>query len=170
MVGIKIPTWLWAGALAVAAFIGYSWLLYNNGKDSVQDEWDASIARGRVIVEELKKQQVQVTTKVETVYVDRIKTVYEKGDTIYEQVPVYIEVGVPDLPGGFRLLHDAAATNTIPSPAGIPDAKPVPVRDAAGTISRNYTTCNAAIEELQGMRAWAWEQYQLSQEAIENAE
>lgn len=130
----------------------------------MQARWDASIERGKVIVKDLKSAQGQVTVRVETKYVDRWRTIYEKGDTITKLVPQYIPAGTCDLPAGFRVLHDNAVSGTIPSTSAATDAAPVPVRDAATTITGNYTTCNAAISDLMGLREWVEGQQQAYQE------
>lgn len=112
--GIKIPWQVFACA-GVVLVLGISgWKLYDLGQDHKQDEWDESIARGKVIVEQLKAKQGTVTTKVVTETVERIKIVKEKGDTIVKRVEVLIPASTPDMPGGFRVLHDAAAANTVP--------------------------------------------------------
>lgn len=154
MMGIKIPWQVFAcaGVLLVLSAIG--WKLYDLGQDHKQLEWDASIERGRKAVEELKKKQVAVTTSVEIRYLDKVRTIREKGDEIIKKVPVYIPVGSCDLPGGFRLLHDAAATNTIPDSSQLPDAAPVRVDEATTVIASNYKTCNEVREQLINLQGW----------------
>lgn len=154
----KIPwqVWLLSGGLVIFGLS--NWWSYNQGKATIQADWDAAVERGKVVVKDLKSKQDIVTEKIETVYVDRWRTIYEKGDTITREIPVYIPADECTLGGGFRVFHDAAATNTIPSTSQIPDAEPVPARDLAGTIGRNYTTCQAAISDLAGLREWASQQ------------
>lgn len=159
--GIKIPWQVFACAGLVLALWGYGKFKYHQGADSVQVEWDASVERGKVIVRDLKANQGKVTTKVETVTIEKIKTIKEKGDVIVKQVEVLVPDGTCDLPGGFRLLHDAAAANTIPDSTKADDAERVPAQTAATTIAENYTTCNAAIADLEGLRRWVREQEQL---------
>lgn len=158
--GIKIPWQVYACA-GVVVVLGISgWKLYDLGQDHKQSEWDESIARGKVIVEQLKSKQGTVTTKIVTQTVERIKIVKEKGDTIVKRVEVLIPASTPDLPGGFRVLHDAAAANTVPDSTEGTNAEPVPVRTASSTIARNYETCHLAITELQGLRQWVQGQHQ----------
>lgn len=159
--GIKIPWQVFACAGLVLALWGYGKFKYHQGAASVQTQWDAAVERGKVVVEDLKKNQGKTTTRVETVTVEKIKTIKEKGDVIVKQVKVFVPDGSCDLPGGFRLLHDAAAANTIPDASRADDAAPVPAQTAATTIAENYTTCNAAIADLEGLRTWVREQEQL---------
>ncbi len=161
MPSIKIPWQVLACAGLVLFQVLFGWYWYEKGSDAVQKKWDQSISRGSAIVEKLKSGQGQVTTKIEYVYRDRVKVIHEEGKTITKLVPHYIPAGTCELPGGFRVLHDAAVTGTIPEAPGRVDEAPVPVETAAITITENYTTCREAIADLEGMRTWAAQQYQL---------
>lgn len=103
------------------------------------------------------------TAAVEIRIVDRIKVVRERGRTITKEVPVYVPADSPDLPGGFRLLHDAAALGLpLPGPAAIAGAAPVPAQDVARTVSDNYAGCRENAEALNGWKEWAAEQKALN--------
>lgn len=95
-----------------------------------------------------------VTEKVVTVYVDKVRTVYRTGATIIKEVPVYVPVDAPALPGGFRVLHDAAAAGRVPDPAGLPDAAPVAAQAVAATVADNYTACHANTALLNAYQKW----------------
>lgn len=157
----KIPWQLWVLAGVLFSFWLYGAWQYRQGAADTQAAWDESVERGKVIVADLKKRQGTVTERVVYQTVERIKTIKEKGDAIVKQVEVLVPDGSCDLPGGFRLLHDAAAANTIPDTSKSADAEPVPAQTVATTVAENYTTCNAAIADLQGLRQWAVEQHQL---------
>lgn len=158
--GIKIPWQVFACAGLVILLALSHCSVYNMGKANTQAKWDASIERGRSIVEGLKANQGKVTTQIEYKYIDRWRTIHEKGDTITKLVPHYIPVDSCELPGGFRVLHDAAVTGTIPGTAEGTDAAPVPAATAATTVSENYTQCRGAISDLQGLREWVEKQRQ----------
>ena len=158
MIGIKIPWQVFAcaGVMLILGLTGY--YLYDLGRDHTQAKWDSAVERGNVAVDRLKNKQATITTKIETVYVDRVKTIKEKGDVIYKEVPVYIPVDSPDLPPGFRVLHDAAVTNSIPRTSEIPDAESVSVKAATETITGNYTTCHLILQDLTSLQQWVQEQ------------
>lgn len=158
MIGIKIPWQVFAcaGVVVLLSLVGYK--LYDLGRDHTQAKWDASIERGKAIVADLKSKQGSITIGSEVRIVEVTKTIREKGRVIRQEIPVYIPQDTANLPGGFRLLHDAAATNSIPSTSEIPNAFSVSVREATDTITKNYTTCNLAISELKELRAWVSEQ------------
>lgn len=157
----KIPWQIWILSGVIALFAVSNWWSFREGKASTQAQWDQAVERGRVLVKKLESQQHVVTEKVETIYVDRWRTIYEKGSVIEREVPVYIPADECSLSGSFRVLHDAAATNSIPRASEVPDAESVPARDLARTVGRNYTTCHAAINDLEGLRVWAIQQQEL---------
>lgn len=159
--GIKIPWQVFACAGLVAVLWGYGAWQHHRGAASVQKKWDESIATGRVIVQGMKDKQKLLTEKVELLTDAKVKVIYEKGETIVKQVEVLIPDDSCELPGGFRLLHDAAATSTLPDASQADYADGVPAQDAARTVAENYTTCNAAIADLAGLRQWAKEQEKL---------
>ena len=99
---------------------------------------------------EREKASEHVVTK----YVDRLQVVAGRTETIIKEVPVYVPASDPDLSGGWRLLHDSAALGTIPDPAGIADAAPVPAQDAASTVIDNYGTCHANAEQVTALQDW----------------
>lgn len=143
----KIPRQVWY--LLGIGLLG--WFIFWQGQQNIQRKWDASREAGRAIVSRLKQQSTIIVRSVETVHVEKTKVIKEKGDTIVKQVKVYIPVDSPDLPSGFRILHDAAVAN---SPAGTASesAQPVPLRTAAETIFGNYATCHLMNQELDAVR------------------
>lgn len=160
-----LPPWVWAvAALAVVVgVLGYGHVReregVQKGRQAVQAEWDAAVELGRAEVDRLKAAAGRVTTKVETKYVDRIVTIREKGDAIVREVPVFVPAGSCELPGGFRLLHDAAAAaGPVPEAAGIADAAPVPAQTATATVAGNYATCHEDAVRLTSLQEWAREQ------------
>lgn len=132
---------------------------YGEGQANVQGKWDAAVRRGEQELARLRAEAGKVTIKTETVYVDRIKTIREKGDAIVREVPVFVPADSCDLPGGFRLLHDAAASGgPVPAAAGIADAAPVPAQAATRSVAENYGTCHETAQRLTSLQDWVLEQ------------
>jgi hypothetical protein len=157
-----VPLWVWLTLGLLGAGLFYGHLRYNAGQADVQAKWDESTARGKVEVERLKSEAGKVTVRVETKTVEVVKTVKVKGDTIVRQVPIYISRDLPELPGAFRVLHDAAATGTVPDPADFSDAAPVAPQDVASTTGDNYTACRVNAAALTGLQEWVREQHALN--------
>lgn len=150
-----VPWWVWLAALAFLLAFLYGEARYKDGQADVQGRWD----KATTDAEDAKRRFAGVTSTVsvgvQTQVIERTKTVKEKGDVIIKKVPVYIPVDTPDLPAGFRLLHDAAAGQTDPADsAAIASAAPVPVATASATIFGNYTACHAEYVKLEGWQKW----------------
>jgi hypothetical protein len=113
--------WL-AIVLLAAALIGFGWI---KGAGHVQAQWDAAVQQQTLQAAAAREWQAQATVKVVTEYVDRVRVVREKGDTIIKEVPVYVPVQVDaacTINRGFVRLHDAAAAGELPEPARDADA------------------------------------------------
>lgn len=157
----KIPWQIWVCAGVLVA--GYSWgeFRYHEGKQEVQTAWDDAVRQAKQTTKNLSHDQKEITKGVTTVYVDRVKVIHEKADTIIKYIPKYIPDGSCMLPGGFRLLHDAAATNTIPEAPGGVDDIPVSAQEATATVTENYATCQVIRSNLISLQTWVSQQYNL---------
>lgn len=154
----KIPWQLWLLAGVLLSFWLYGKWQFEQGQQDVQDRWNISIEEGKKLLKELEGKTGKVNTVIETKYVDRIKVVHEKAKTIIKEIPVYIPVDSPDLPSGFRVLHDAAAASEVPDRSRITTAATVPVATATETIVTNYETCHQWREQVLGWQEWYREQ------------
>ena len=142
-----------------AALVGFGWV---KGAEHVQAQWDAAIQQQSLQVAALRQKQAEATVKVVTQYVDRVRVVREKGDTLIKEVPVYVPVEADTactIHRGFVRLHDAAAAGELPGPAGDTDAAAagVALSAVAGTVVDNYQTCHENAEQLRALQAWVRE-------------
>ena len=147
--------WLAVAALAVA-LIGFGWI---KGASHVQVQWDAAIQQQTLRVAAVRERQAEATVKVVTQYVDRVRFVREKGDTIIKEVPIYVPVQADaacTINRGFVRLHDAAAAGELPEPARDADAAAagIALSAVAGTVAANYQTCHENAEQLRALQAW----------------
>ena len=147
--------------LALAAFsvalIGFGWV---KGAGHVQTQWDAAIQQQTLRAAAIRERQAQATVKIVTQYVDRIRVVREKGDTIIKEVPVYVPVQADaacTINHGFVRLHDAAAAGELPEPARDADAASagIALSAVAGTLTANYQTCHENAVQLRALQEWA---------------
>ena len=146
--------WLAIAALAVA-LIGFGWI---KGAGHVQAQWDASAQQQTLQAAAIRERQAQATVKVVTDYVDRVRIVREKGDTIIKEVPVYVPVQADaacTINRGFVRLHDAAAAGELPEPARSADADAAGLAHSAvaGIVAANYQTCHETAEQLRALQA-----------------
>jgi len=109
-----------------------------------------------------RERQAQATVKVVTQYVDRVRLMREKGDTIIKEIPVYVPVQADaacSIKRGFVRLHDAAVADELPEPARDADAAAagIALSAVAGTVAANYQTCHENAEQLRALQAWVRE-------------
>lgn len=150
--------WLAIAALAVA-LTGLGWV---KGAGHVQSQWDAAVHQQTLQIAAVRQRQAEATVQVVTRYVDRVRVVREKGDTIIKEVPIYVPVQADaacTINRGFVRLHDAAAAGELPEPARDTDAAAagVALSAVAGTVAANYQTCHENAEQLRALQAWVRE-------------
>ncbi len=150
-----IPAWVWVALLLVGAGLWYGSTRYNAGEGSKQAEWDAAVERGQAELARLRAESGKITIQTETVYVDRVRTIREKGDEVIREIPVYIPADSPDLAGNWRLFHAAAVgEGPLPDPAGLTDAVPVGAQAFAATVAANYARFNENAARLTALQSW----------------
>ena len=138
---------------SAALFLGGVYLGNKMGSASC---YEATIEAQRHTVETGVKQAV-VSDKTVTEYVDRVQIVQGKSREIIKEVKVYVQ-DTCTLSGGFRLLHDSAVYNELPSPSRIVDAETISVEAVAQTVIENYQTCHVNAETLSSLQGWVREQ------------
>jgi len=149
--------WLALVVLGVA-LVGFGWI---KGAGHVQAEWGAAAQEQNLQAATVRERQALATVKVVTQYVDRVRVVREKGETIIREVPVYVPVQADaacTINRGFVRLHDAAA-GELPEPARDADAAAagIALPAVAGTVAANYQTCHENAEQLRALQAWVME-------------
>ena len=150
--------WLAIAALAVA-LTGLGWV---KGAGHVQSQWDAAVHQQTLQIAAVRQRQAEATVQVVTRYVDRVRVVREKGDTIIKEVPIYVPVQADaacTINRGFVRLHDAAAAGELPEPARDADAAAagIALSAVAGTVAANYQTCHENAEQLRALQTWVRE-------------
>ena len=143
-------------ALGVALF-GFGWL---KGASHVQAQWDAATAAQQQALAQAQMRQAEATVQVVTQYIDRIQVVREKGDTLIQEIPVYVPVQADaacTVHRGFVSLHDAAAAGELPTAPGDADApaEGLALSTVAATVVSNYQTCHENAEQLKALQDWS---------------
>ncbi len=156
---IPWPYRLLALAALGLALVGFGWV---KGAGHVQAQWDTAVQQQALQVATVGEEQAQATVEVVTQYVDRVRVVREKGDTIIKEVPVYVPVQADaacTINRGFVRLHDAAAAGELPKPARDTDAAAagIALSAVAGTVATNYQTCRETAEQLRALQTWVRE-------------
>lgn len=143
-----------------AGLLGALWLYHVVTTQRIalaESRADAAITAKRDMAGQLAA--TNASERIVTRYVDRVRVVHERGATLTKEIPVYViaqaDAACP-VPVGFVRVHDAAAANDLPGPAGTLDAQPsgLALSAVASTVVDNYATCHAAIEQLNALQAW----------------
>lgn len=142
-------------ALCIVLF-GFGWL---KGANHVQAQWDAATVEQQQAQAQVQIRQAEATVQVVTKYVDRIQIVREKGDTLIQEIPVYVPVQADaacTVHRGFVSLHDAAVAGELPEPARDVDApaEGLALSAVAATVVTNYQTCHENAEQLKALQDW----------------
>lgn len=145
--------------LLATALISFGWI---KGAGHVQAQWDAAVQQQTLQAAAARERQAQATVKVVTEYVDRVRVVREKGDTIIKEVPIYVPAQADaacTVNRGFVRLHDAAAAGELPTTTGDTDAaaSDIALSVVATTVAANYQTCHETAEQLRALQEWASE-------------
>jgi len=156
---VSVIPWLYRllalAALCIAVF-GFGWL---KGASHLQAQWDAATAAQQQAQAQVQTRQAEAIVQVITQYVDRIQVVREKGDTLIQEVPVYVPVQADaacTVHRGFVSLHDAAAAGELPTAPRDADApaEGLALSAVAATVVTNYQTCHENAEQLKALQDW----------------
>lgn len=100
-------------------------------------------------------EQVLVTDKIVTDYTKSIGQVQKRSREILRNAKIDDSI---ILPSSFRVFHDSAATNSVPSPADFANARTATIKEVTETINTNYGTCQENIVQLQSLQDWIKQQ------------
>ena len=145
--------------LSLAAILGVVFGIFYAGEQRIQKKWDKEKSERKVQIEIQRVVQDKITYLTNTVYVDRIKEVKIKGDTIYVKVPEYITAednAACRINNGFVRVWNGALQNELSGPTNETDRADagVSLTEVAENHTINTTTCLIYKE-----RALAWEQW-----------
>lgn len=143
--------------LLLATVFGWGMI---KGRAQIQAKWDKAKAAQQAADTKEANRQAVVTIETVTKYVDRVRVVKGKTETIIKEVPKYVTVKADAdciINTGFVRLHDAAAANTLPDGPRDTDAAPAPVTlsTVSETVSANYGACFQNAAQLDALQDWA---------------
>ena len=137
--------------------------VYFYGGYGVEMEWRTKAKELQAEIDRKNAVSSEVTEKIVTQYVDRVKIVKEKGDVIVKHVPKYITKESDAncvIPKSFVVLHDSASRNEIPDAAGTIDdsASTTKLSTVIETVAGNYTIYYETAEQLKALQDWVKQQ------------
>lgn len=135
------------GALAAAG-----WLIREAYTDLGEARMEAALAQEEASRIDRAAAQAEAFNTARIQAKERIHTEVKE---LIREVPIRVPAASScPLPGGWRMLHDAAATGNPPPPPGGPDDPPASPQDAAATVVDNYGTCRDIANQLRGLQQW----------------
>jgi hypothetical protein len=151
-----IPPWArWLALLIAGAFIFMFGDMH--GRRIEGEKHIAYVTAQAAQTVKIAKAQVQVVTRAEIEYRDRIQKVYLKGEVIEKEVPVYVTKTDDShciVNAGFVRSYDAAWSGEPAGPAEESDRGPsgIPLSVIAETDAFNAKACRAWREQALGWR------------------
>ena len=155
----KILAYVAAALAVLAVLIGAFTYGWNKGSANVQAKWDADKVQVEALLATERTRQAVVTVETVTRFVDRVRIVKEKAQTITREVPVYVTAQADAdcvINNGFVRVHDAASAGTLPPGPSDTDAaaSAVALSTVAETVTANYGTCHENAEQLIALQGW----------------
>lgn len=163
---IPIPT-QYKMALYVILSSALSLGSFSIGLSVNESNWQLKVKDMQVQIAELESKANEVTTKIVTQYVDKVRIVEGKTHVLIKKVPEYItkesdskcSINV----GSIELLN-AAAENKVPESTGTPHEEPTDVKLSAvvENVTGNYGTYYQVVEQLKALQDWIRNQKELN--------
>lgn len=141
-----------AGALVLAlAYAIVDHRGYSRGRAEVIAESTRAAARedARRAERAVVAEKARTEAKVQIKYVTRVIT---------ERIERYVPSTTPDLPGGFRVLHDAAARGVPAADPSGADGAPASAQAVTTTVAENYGTYHDVADKLRRLQQLIQEQ------------
>ncbi len=158
MIATILPWWVrW---LALGAALAMVFLLGQIHGERIAGEAHTNyISKQAEQTVAIAKAQNKVVIDAQIEYVDRIKTVYLKGETIEKQVPVFVtstDNADCNIRTGFVRLHDAAWSGDDPGSATSADREPagISLTEVAEVATANAAICRHWREKALGLEAF----------------
>lgn len=154
---IPIGAWKWLAAITAA--LAAVWFVYHKGELHERGKWETVQAANALHAAQVGQKRAEVTTTVLTRYIDRVRTVRVKSETITKEVPIYVTKTDDSrcvVNNGFVRLHNAAAANELPGSTSGANESPasVALSTVAETVAENYGTCHENAAQLEALQEW----------------
>jgi hypothetical protein len=157
----------------MALYSGLGMLLCLNsfaiGVSVNEETWQLKVKDMQVKIAQLEAQSSEVTTKVVTEYIEKVKIVEGKTHVIIKKVPEYItkksDAKCSINTGSIELLN-SAAENKVPESTRTSHEDPTDVKlsTLVESVSGNYGTYYQVVEQLTALQDWIRKQKDLTNE------
>lgn len=138
-------------AILSALVLGMGWLI-DHQRNELEGTRQSLIATKQAYDQESSRREASETSLAGLI-TDKARIVATNKE-LNRALKTLIPAGTPDLPGGFRVLHDAAAAGVLPEAPSGPPAAPVAAEDAASVVNDNYAACREQDAAYQRLQQW----------------
>lgn len=140
----------------IASVFGYGW---TQGAEHQLNKQAIIDSQKNVKILQARIKQAEITEKVVTRYVDKIRIIKKKGDTIISQVPVYITQENDNnctVPESFSLLWNTANRGDIPETTRTLNETPsaIVLSDIAAQHATEASICRETEQQLVSLQDW----------------
>lgn len=144
--------------LCAMALVAMVWGIFSAGQSHQRQKQQLAslseqLTETQQVLDETRR-QATVTSEVLSARAESKARIVTVTKEIVREVPVLVPAGTPPLPGGWRVLHDAAAEGVPADPASGADAAPVGAAEAAETVVENYGACRDTADQLARLQEW----------------
>jgi hypothetical protein len=170
VLGVLIPI---PAHYKMALYSGLGMLLCLNsfaiGVSVNEANWQVKVKDMQIQIAQLETKTAEVTTKVVTEYIEKVKIVEGKTHVIIKKVPEYItkesDAKCSINTGAIELLN-AAAENKVPESSRTSHEGPSDVKlsTLVESVSGNYGTYYQVVEQLKSLQDWIRKQKDLNNE------
>lgn len=170
ILGILIPIQL---HYKMTLYAGLGMLLclssFTIGLSVNEEHWQVKVKEMQIQITQLETKASNITTKVVTEYVEKVKIVEGKTHVIIKKVPEYItkesDAKCSINTGAIELLN-AAAENKVPESTRTSHEEPsnVKLSTVVENVSGNYGTYYQVVEQLKALQDWIRKQKDLTNE------
>lgn len=163
---IVIPVFPHKSLMHIASIILIMFGMYGVSSADVEKQWREQVTKLKEHIIELDKKSNEVTEKIVTVYVDKVKIVKEKTNELQKQIKTNITEksnNACKLSNTFVWLHDSAAKNEVPDSSEGIDESPsgIELSTATETIIDNYGKYYEISQQLKSLQDWVLEQQKI---------
>lgn len=152
----------WVLGIAAIAFLGFGAWCGFKGYELGRSKLDDYIGKQAVEAVRIVTRQGEVTERVVTKYIKVKGETQVRTQVVEKEVIRYVEAGLDRYPlsRAAVVLHDAAALNAVPDPAGAVDGSASGLEAAALTqaCTENYATYHQTADRLRALQDWTREQ------------
>lgn len=129
--------------------------IFGEGYVFATKKWESAVKEYQEKVAIAEKKSQEVTTKIETVVVEKVKVIKETTNENKTAITKYV-TDECQLSNAAVIVHDSSSKNVVPPSTigSVTGTSRVKVPELLTTVTDNYGTCHEIREKLKGWQDW----------------